>query len=474
MRVAHIGNIAQNAYLNAKFQRRLALASPREYGDVEADSYDQGGGPPMRVPYWEDGDFAPPPEMAEYWFDWSSVPQRNGFVRPPWAKIIGNHFIKKWYASQKAYEADFPRAILYQLTPDLGRDWPIRHVALRKALAEGRLTPDEQQMAFGPMLDEPAWPCVRAIAEQYDLTVLYGPWARYGCTLPRACRWIAFEHSTLRYVPMLRQAGDFLLAAAYQHADHVIVTNADCRRSAETLELERYSWLPHPVDTTTYTPQPDDPAAVRALRRHLEVGDDDVLFFAPARLELHLKGTGTLLYGFLRYLRYAEPAGAPRATLLMVAGGDDQAFVLDLIKTLGLTERVRMMAPQPKCRLRHYYHAADVVLDQFSHEVGSYGTTTGEALACGRPLVTWVDAVLHEGFAACPSSIVCLAKTPVQVGGWLHKLANDPALRVWYGAAGRAWMEEYHDWRRVASESIDLYRRVLASPVPEPREAVAA
>ena len=48
MKIAMIGNVAQNAYLNAKFLRRLG---------IEADSFDLGGGPPASTPQWEDGYF---------------------------------------------------------------------------------------------------------------------------------------------------------------------------------------------------------------------------------------------------------------------------------------------------------------------------------------------------------------------------------------------------------------------------------
>lgn len=469
MRVAHIGNIAQNAYLNAKLQRRVALLFPDRYGDVEVDSYDTGGGPPMRVPYWEDGQFAPPAMMQEHWFDWISVPMQNGYQRPPWAKIQGNHLgSAAWYDTQEAYEADAKRHLLYHVHPDLGRSHPARATALRAALAASRLTPEEQALCFEPLLDEPPWTCIREIARHYDLVVLYGPWARFGCILPRAQRWIAFEHSTLRYVPWLRQAGDVLLACAYGHADHVLVTNADCQRSARLLELERVSWIPHPVDELAYVPaDPGNPAPALAMRAHLGVAPEDFLCFAPARLDLHLKGTATLLYGVARYVRDAEPRGAPRATLLLIGGGDDHAAALNLAQVLGLGERLCVMQAQPKWRLRALYHAADVVLDQFSPEVGSYGTTTVEAMACGKPLITWVDARVHAGVAACPDKAVCLALEAHEIAGWLERLARDPGLRAAKGAEGQAWVEAHHGWQATAEASIAVYRRVLARAARE-------
>ena len=42
------------------------------------------------------------------------------------------------------------------------------------------------------------------------------------------------------------------------------------------------------------------------------------------------------------------------------------------------------------------------------------------------------------------------------------RLAESPELRAQQGAAGRAWVEQYHGWRTVAEQHKALYERVLA------------
>ena len=78
LRIAHVGNIANNAYSNAKFQRRLGIS---------ADSYNYPFEFIFGHPEWEDAEFdarlslfQPP--------DWRAVPLTNGYVRPPWAKYL--------------------------------------------------------------------------------------------------------------------------------------------------------------------------------------------------------------------------------------------------------------------------------------------------------------------------------------------------------------------------------------------------
>jgi hypothetical protein len=72
LRVLHIGNIANNAYNNAKLQRRVG---------IEADVVCYGYYHVMGCPEWEDAAFEG--EVDEFYPDWQSV-DLKGFKRPRW------------------------------------------------------------------------------------------------------------------------------------------------------------------------------------------------------------------------------------------------------------------------------------------------------------------------------------------------------------------------------------------------------
>ncbi len=72
LRVLHLGNIANNAYLNAKIQRRAGI-------DADVVSFDYYH--IMGTPEWEDADFEG--DVDEFFPDWWSV-DLNGFERPRW------------------------------------------------------------------------------------------------------------------------------------------------------------------------------------------------------------------------------------------------------------------------------------------------------------------------------------------------------------------------------------------------------
>src|SRR5262245_19226794 len=135
MKSAHIGPIALNAYLVAKFLRRLGHA---------ADSFDCGGGQSiMWMPWWEEAEFDPTGFYGNH-VDWLPLARQTGFQRPPWAKILGNDAAEPWYDTQEAFQADLAR---YLPGVDHGRagETPEQErEAIRAALAESRLTTEEQ------------------------------------------------------------------------------------------------------------------------------------------------------------------------------------------------------------------------------------------------------------------------------------------------------------------------------------------
>ncbi len=92
------------------------------------------------------------------------------------------------------------------------------------------------------------------MAAEFDLVQLYGLEAVKGVFLPPAQPFVAFEHSTMRSIPFEDTVQGRLLALAYKTADYCVITNPDVVASARRLGLERYRFIPHPLDETKYTP----------------------------------------------------------------------------------------------------------------------------------------------------------------------------------------------------------------------------
>ena len=462
MRVALIGNIAGNAYALAKGLRRLG---------VEADSFDQGSGWVFSLPIWDEGSFDFRAQGYDSSYEvWraSRITTDNDWQRPAWAKILGNDGkdVAPWYDTQEAFEAALPEVQLGRHVP---RSPVMQKFELRAALEQSRLPEylwDEVVEFHSGSRD---WRAIRrSILEGgYDLAVLCGPYAAHGPLLPKEVPYVTFEHATMRDVPLLRSPGQGILACAYQFADHNVITNADCWEAAGMLGVRRKSsFIPHPLDEAKFSPDPTgDGETGRALREWLGC---ELVFLAPARHSsndaIGAKRNDRIVYAFHRYVREAEPKGAPKAGLVFLEWGNavDLAASRGLLASLGLTKRVLWQAPQPRPRLAAFYRAADVVLDQFS-EVGSFGTTTAEAMACGRPVVTHYSPQVHEW---CLDVLgehppVLAARTVDEMYERLVWQAKHEKYRRDIGERGREWVMRHHSLERVAKAHQALYERVL-------------
>jgi glycosyltransferase involved in cell wall biosynthesis len=462
MRICVAGNVANNAYLLAQGLRALG---------VEADSYDQGGGYPLQMPHWHAADFDPLPwrisAMTDYW-DWCAVERATGWHRPFWAKILGNDGAAPWYYTQEAFQVDLARVIVGQkvLAPedDQRRD-------LMAALQASRTPAELHATVLNAAMKLGEWRSVLAVAAQYDLVVLCGQYAAFAPLLPASQPYVTFEHATMRYVPSLVTPAHRLIALAYQQADANVITNADCWEAAGMLGVRDKSvFIPHPLDEQMCSPGDADEVARQRSGLHERLGVE-LVFLAPAR-HCRSEASGSkrndrILYAYARYVQEAEPAGAPRAALVLCAWGEP-AHVQEseaLVDALGLRGRVLWLPCLPKARLVRWYRVADVVLDQFSETVGSFGAVTAEAMATGTPVVTYYSDAAHEWCRdVLPEPPPCYsARTTDDIYQALRGLADAPVFRTWKGERARSWIEAHHSLGRVCRTHKSLYERVLAA-----------
>jgi glycosyltransferase involved in cell wall biosynthesis len=465
MQTAIIGNVGQNALLIAQGLRALG---------VEVDSFDQGGGYPLQMPHWHAADFDPLPwrisAMTDYW-DWCAVERAAGWWRPSWAKILGNDGAEHWYNTQESFQADLARVFAGQrvLAPE-----EQQRRNLLDALAVSRTPPAQHAAVLAAAMKLGEWRSVLAVAAQYDLVVLCGQYAAFAPLLPAAQPYVTFEHATMRYVPSLVTPAHRLIALAYQQADANVITNADCWEAAGMLGIRDKSvFIPHPLDEAMCSPGDPDEVARQKANLHERLGVE-LVFLAPAR-HFRSEASGSkrndrILYAYARYVQEAEPAGAPRAALVLCAWGEP-AHVQEseaLVEALGLRGRVLWLPCLPKARLVRWYRVADVVLDQFSETVGSFGAVTAEAMACGAPVVTYYSHEAHRWTQEVLSQPppVWTARTTDQLSEALHFLAYNQDDRMVQGEQARRWIEDYHSLERVCRLHLDLYERVLAAKQP--------
>ena len=429
MKILHVGNIANNAYSNVKFLRRKGI-------EAHVLSYDYRH--VMGQPEWEDATFDG--HVDEYEPDWGSV-DLKGFHRPSW--FMQETLNRGGVCRKQKFKGQFRlERWLFQLPPMAMWVW-------RKYL-ESRKSGDVRSPH---VLD--IWSssyCRKRFEEWfegYDLVQAYATDPIHAWMFLKGRPYVAFEHGTMREIPFENSGRGRLLSLAYRQAGKVIITNPDVISAARRLGLRNFLFIPHPVDETKYRPM-DTPLRGELVDQH----QSELILFAPSRHNWALKGNDLLLKAFVR----CQQAYKGKLLLILSDWGQEVDRSKGLIEALGIGRSVLWTPPLNKMSLIEYYNAADIVLDQFT--IGTFGTVTPEAMACGKPVMLYFNREVHEWCYGDMPPVVS-AGTEDQIFSELMALLGSRERRLAVGQASREWIVKHHGWELVADRQIAVYRELL-------------
>jgi glycosyltransferase involved in cell wall biosynthesis len=442
MRVAHVGNVANIAYLNTKLLRRAG---------VEADIYYYDFDLCLAQPEWEDADIEGAFDLMDP--RWRERIRVLNYQRPAWAHPVNMNPCRGTFAIKIPFSnphgSRFAR-FLSRWERRANRAIPAwyQYQIVRRSLKRRGLN---LELSFLESIVHFDIYRFREIVQNYDLVQAYGLEPIH-CLIDFPVKpYIAYEFGTMREIPFEKSLRGRLLAAAYQQANKVIITNADVRALAEELGLRNYVFIPHPVDEEKFYP------GLSRVRGELEdqYGRDVVVLFAPARHDWAVKGNDKMIRAAARLM------GQERKPIVLVLTrwGQEVERSQALIAQLGIESQVKWLPLLAKRKMAEYYRAADIVLDQFN--IGTFGLTTPEAMACARPVMVYFDAKLHEWcYEEMPPILSARSLDEIYQG--LFGLVRDSDLRERLGRQGREWFLKYHSGERIADLHIRLYQEVLA------------
>jgi glycosyltransferase involved in cell wall biosynthesis len=466
MRVLLVGNIANNSYLLAKFLRRRG---------IEADLLIYDYKHIMGQPEWEDGVFSE--RVDEFDPDLSKV---QNFTLPDWVQRISLHEYKQTQSNVDV----FPRVrrVHYLVSMSLyyGLARPLR-VATTKwynkllAIVNNTTTRIERVLFYFKYKNE-----FKLISEKYktyfpnaetDLSmndivtyydypnILKNIWKDYDLLhladvnpiygfIYNQLPYVAFEHGTMRDLPFEPTPRGRLLSMAYKEAKKNIITNCDCIHSAKKLELDNYVFIPHPVDDEKFVPK-----KTPVREKFLKEFDVDFIIFFPARQSYSIKGTDRAIEAFGRFLKKY-----PRSLMVLPKWGEDTGKIQNLIEELGIGDNIYKMDPLTRLELVDYYNMADVVFDQFI--LGAFGTTTPEAMACGKPLFLYLNKADHEwAFPEMPP--VVNVQTADEIYNELIRCKEEDGYIERIGDESVKWIKKYHGWESVTDRLVKVYEEAL-------------
>jgi glycosyltransferase involved in cell wall biosynthesis/phosphoheptose isomerase len=215
-------------------------------------------------------------------------------------------------------------------------------------------------------------------------------------------------------------------------------------------ENERLAIVPCGVDLELFSPS--GPAEPRAggRRRLLYVG----------RL-VQRKGVGNVISALPRL---------PGVELVIAGGPEHERLdddpearrLCELAAELGVADRVQMRGRVERERLPELIRSADAVVAVPWYE--PFGIVPLEAMACGVPVVAAAVGGMIDSVVDGRTGVHVPPRDPDRLAEAISTLLEDPARRRAYGTAGVKRARRLYDWRRVASQTLDVYSQVLASP----------
>jgi glycosyltransferase involved in cell wall biosynthesis len=153
--------------------------------------------------------------------------------------------------------------------------------------------------------------------------------------------------------------------------DKILVSTPDVLALAKQFRDDA-EYLPNPVNTGLFHPLP---FKVSKNRKKVLIASDS---------NKNVKGTDAAVKALSRIKDKVEVS--------IIGYGVDFDKIMALASSLGL--QLRILPKVPHEELNKYYWNSDVIIDRF--KLGSLGVISLEAIACGRPVVTYVSSKFQE------------------------------------------------------------------------------
>jgi PEP-CTERM/exosortase A-associated glycosyltransferase len=215
---------------------------------------------------------------------------------------------------------------------------------------------------------------------------------------------------------------------------------------------EKIFSVPNGVDTTRFQPAARD----TELANRWSLGDDIVFGFIGSFY--HYEGLDLLLRALAAR---AEHAGF---RLLLIGGGETEAWLRSEAQRLGIASRVIFPGTVPHADLARWYSVCDVlVYPRYSSRLTELVTPLKplEAMAMGKAIVASDVGGLRELIRNGETGVLFAAGKVDALVDALARVARDADLRDTLGRQARRLVCEQRQWAQLAGVYADVYRRLL-------------
>ncbi len=249
--------------------------------------------------------------------------------------------------------------------------------------------------------------------------------------------------SDLRLYAVQNTPLGILLRTAFKKCNKFFFSSPDQLGLIEKMGLDA-EFVFQIIDTEKFAPE------------QKRTANDRLTFFYPTRHSWTTKGNDKFFKAFARFLKTC-----PDARLVATYWDIHKEKSRELVQQLGIGANVefvdRMSAPE----LIRWYRQADVVADEFN--IGSFGLVALEAMACGKPVLRFIDEKLHLRYYADVPPIAN-ASTEEEIYQKLLQLM-DVTYRESLGNRARVFVLKYHHWKPITQKLIRQYRALAPGAI---------
>ena len=160
---------------------------------------------------------------------------------------------------------------------------------------------------------------------------------------------------------------------------------------------------------------------------------------------------------------YTPLSGANEVPLLLhvptepwVKGTDSIVDAISKLEKEGLRFKFTLARNLTQTDFYKLLSTCDVYIDEL--RCGSHGVTAVEAMAMGKPTITYIRDDLISNY---PPDLPLINANPDTIEDALRKIISNHKLRSEIGNASREYVEKYHDAKVVVNHLATIYKNLL-------------
>lgn len=233
-----------------------------------------------------------------------------------------------------------------------------------------------------------------------------------------------------------------LLKLAYKKAKAVIYAGPYMHEAVQRLKLKNAIFIAPPWNYTKFTPA----TTINENKK--------CVFFHPTHHIWRSKRNDTFLRAYARLCKEREDVH-----LVLINRGEDFEKSINLLKDPSCQGKYEILpATVSQNEMPKLYNNADFIVDAFTG--GSTGLIGQEAMASGKPLISYINKDLYQFlYGSIPPILSC--STEEEVLSILRKAVDNKHEYREIGTKSREWILKYHNPDNQIKKFIFIYESIL-------------